>query len=198
MKDITSRFPNVMFDYLTAHPTMPMTPKAMNEAMRYIDLIESKIIEDNNLFQKDIVFNIVYSYILDLYNMITRDLPNIPLGKTSSERLYDKFTVLAYHHLNENLPISFYANALNITPKHLNRVVKNVKGSSVKHLLDEMMMQELKRVLLGTELSLLEISDRFSFSSSDAMHHFFKKHTNISPSEYRRQSNRKNIKLSNQ
>lgn len=187
MKDITSRFPNVMFDYLTAHPTMKMTPIAMDEATRYIDLIESKMNEKNNLFQKDIVFNILYSYILDLYNMINRDLPNLPLGKTATERLFDKFTVLAYHHLNENMPVSYYANALNITPKYLNKVVKTIKGSSVKQWLDEMMTQELKRVLLNTQLSILEISDRYSFSSSDAMHHFFKKHTGTSPSEYRQQ-----------
>ena len=56
MKDITSRFPNVMYDYLIAHPSMPMTDAAMDEALRYFDLIELKIKEKYNLFQKDIAF----------------------------------------------------------------------------------------------------------------------------------------------
>ena len=45
MKDVTSRFPNVMFDYLIAHPSMSMTSIAMDEALRYFDLIELKIKE---------------------------------------------------------------------------------------------------------------------------------------------------------
>lgn len=190
MKDITSRFPNVMFDYLIAHPTMNMTPAAMDEALRYFDLIELKIKEKYNLFQKDIIFNILYSYVLDMYNMINRDLPNLPLGKTANERIFDKLTLLAYHHLKENNPVSYYADALNVTPKHLSKVVKMTKGISVKQWLDGLMLQELKQTLLSTQMSIQEISDEFNFSSADAFHHFFRKHTGMSPSNYRLQTDR--------
>lgn len=193
MKDITSRFPNVMFDYLIAHPSMPMTHEAMDEALRYFDLIELKMKEKYNLFQKDIIFNILYSYALDMYNMINRDLPNLPLGKTATERIFDKFTLLAYHHIKENNPVTYYADALNVTPKHLSKVVKTVKGITVKQWLDEFMMQELKRTLLTTQQSVQEISDDYNFSSPDAFHHFFRKHTGMSPSNYRLQINPANI-----
>lgn len=190
MKDITSRFPNVMFDYLIAHSSMSMTPAAMDEALRYFDLIELKIKEKYNLFQKDIIFNILYSYILDMYNMINRDLPNLPLGKTANERIFDKFTLLAYHHIKENNSVGYYADALNITPKHLSKVVKMIKGISVKQWLDEFMMQELKQILLSTQMSVQEISDEYNFSSADAFHHFFRKHAGMSPSNYRLQTDR--------
>ena len=190
IKDVTSRFPNVMFDYLIAHPSMPMTLAAMDEALRYFDLIELKIKEKYNLFQKDIIFNILYSYALDMYNMINRDLPNLPLGKTANERIFDKFTLLAYHHLKENNPVTYYADALNITPKHLSKVVKMIKGVSVKQWLDGLMMQDLKQILINTQMSVQEISDEYNFSSADAFHHFFKKHTGMSPSNYRFQTDR--------
>jgi len=190
MKDITSRFPNVMFDYLIAHPSMSMTAVAMDEALRYFDLIELKIKEKYNLFQKDIIFNILYSYVLDMYNMINRDLPNLPLGKTANERIFDKFTLLAYHHIKENNSVAYYADALNITPKHLSKVVKMMKGISVKQWLDEFMIQKLKQTLINTQLSVQEISDEYNFSSADAFHHFFRKHVGMSPSNYRIQTDR--------
>ena len=190
MKDITSRFPNVMFDYLIAHPSMHMTEVAMDEALRYFDLIELKMKEKYNLFQKDIIFNILYSYALDMYNMINRDLTNLPLGKTANERIFDKFTLLAYHHIKENNPVTYYADALNITPKHLSKVVKSIKGISLKQWLDEFMLQELKQTLLSTQLSIQQISDEYNFSSADAFHHFFRKHTGMSPSNYRLQTDR--------
>lgn len=190
MKDITSRFPNVMFDYLSAHPSMHMTSVAMDEALRYFDLIELKMKEKYNLFQKDIIFNILYSYVLDMYNMINRDLPNLPLGKTANERIFDKFTLLAWNHIRENNPVTFYADELNITSKHLSKVVKSIKGISAKQWLDEFMLQELKQALLSTQMSVQEISDEYNFSSADAFHHFFKKHTGVSPSNYRLQTDR--------
>ena len=62
MKDITSRFPNVMFDYLIAHPSMVMTPVAMDEALRYFDLIELKKADNQNLHL--IICLLCYYYIL--------------------------------------------------------------------------------------------------------------------------------------
>lgn len=193
MKDITSRFPNIMFEYLLAHPSMNMTSAAMDEAIRYFDLIELKINEKYNLFQKDIIFNILFSFVLDMYNMINRDLPNLPLGKTANERIFDKLSILLYHHLKENRPISYYADALNITPKHLSKVVKSIKNISVKQWIDDVMVYEIRQTLIGSQKSIQEISDEFSFSSSDAFHHFFRKHVGVSPSQYRHQKYDVNI-----
>ena len=52
------------------------------------------------------------------------------------------------------------------------------------------MLQELKQALLSTQMSVQEISDEYNFSSADAFHHFFKKHTGVSPSNYRLQTDR--------
>lgn len=187
MYDITSRFPNAMSDYLKQHPNIPMTPEAIDEAIRYFDLMELKMAEKFNLFQKDIIFNILYSYMLDMYNLINKKLPyvELPLGKTTVENMFDRFSSMAARHIRENNPTSYYASALNISPKHLNRIVKQQKGMSVKQWLDSYLLQEIKRELLHTSLSLKEISIEFSFPSCDSMHHFFKKHTGMSPSTYR-------------
>ena len=86
--------------------------------------------------------------------------------------------------------MTYYADALNITPKHLSKVVKSIKGISLKQWLDEFMLQELKQTLLSTQLSIQQISDEYNFSSADAFHHFFRKHTGMSPSNYRLQTDR--------
>lgn len=158
-----------------------------DEAMRYFDLIESKMREKGNLFQKDIIFNIMYSYTLDLYNMINRNLPNLPLGKTATERIFDKFTLLVHLHEKENRPVAYYADELNITPKHLSKVVKQIKGISAKQWLNEHLVYEIKQTLVCTQMSIQEVSDLYSFSSPDAMHHFFRKEVGISPSAFRQQ-----------
>lgn len=187
IKDITSRFPNVMFEYLIANPTMAMTEVAMGEAVCYFNLIQSKMDERGNLFQKDIIFNIMYSYTLDLYNMINRDLPNMPLGKTATEKIFDKFTLLVHLHEKENRSLAYYADELNITPKHLTKVVRQVKGISAKQWLNEHLIYEIKQTLVRTQMSIQEVADMYSFASTDSMHHFFKKEVGMSPSAFRQQ-----------
>ncbi len=185
MIDLTSRFPNILFDYLTTFPNYNMSDVAMEEAEKYFDLMMDKMSEEGNMFQKDIIFNILYCFLLDMYNIINRKIPNMPIGKTANERIFDRFHVLVSNHIKENQPITFYAEALNISSKHLSKVVKELKGISVKRWLDMRMILELKQTLLTTSESLKEISLQYDFSSCDSMHHFFKKHTGVSPSEYR-------------
>lgn len=185
IKDITSRYPNLLFEYLIANPTLPMTEVAMDEAMRYLDLIEAKISERGNVFQKDIIFNILYSYYLDLYNMVNRDLPNVPLGKTANERIFDKFSLLVHLHYKESQSVAFYADRLHISAKHLSRVVRMVKGVSAKKWINDHLLFEVKQTLVGSQMSIQEVSDMYSFSSPDAMHHFFRKETGMSPSAFR-------------
>ncbi len=185
MTDLTSRFPNVLFEYLNMSPNSLLSNHGVEEAIKYFNLIELKMNENGNKFQKDIIFNILYSFMLDMYNIVNRNLPDMPMGRTSNERIFDKFHILVSANIRNNLPITFYADALNVSPKHLSKVVKIVKGVSVKRWIDQRMVVELKKELLSSTESLKEISLDFNFSSCDSMHHFFRKHTGVSPSTYR-------------
>ncbi|MEO0572090.1 MAG: helix-turn-helix transcriptional regulator [Bacteroidota bacterium] len=79
-----------------------------------------------------------------------------------------------------------YAEALNITPDHLNRVIKSLTGKNPKAHLQSRITTAAKRLLYFTELSNKEIAYELGFSEPANFSAFFKKCTGVSPSEFKR------------
>ncbi|PTS95844.1 hypothetical protein DBR27_16760 [Flavobacterium sp. HMWF030] len=93
-------------------------------------------------------------------------------------------TILSIHYKKHH-HVQFYAGALFITPIYLNRVVKEVTGKSVKLLIIEAIISEAKILLEDGQISLAEIAEEMEFASASIFGIFFKKHTSLSPSDYR-------------
>jgi AraC-like DNA-binding protein len=60
---------------------------------------------------------------------------------------------------------------------------------SAKSFIDDCLLQEIKLLLLSTDLSIQELSDRLHFSDQSHLGRFFKRHTGLSPSVYRKSGN---------
>lgn len=78
-----------------------------------------------------------------------------------------------------------YADALNITPDHLNRVVKSLTGKTAKEHIQSRIVTAAKRLIYFTSLSNKEIGFELGFSEPANFSAFFKKCTGISPSKFK-------------
>ena len=64
-------------------------------------------------------------------------------------------------------------------------VLAQVGQISAKEIIDEFLTLEIKVALQSTNLSLKEIADRYNFPDQSFFGRYFKKHTGMSPKEYR-------------
>lgn len=81
--------------------------------------------------------------------------------------------------------VTFYADKLQISPNHLNKVVKGVTGKSPSVWIEESVIQEAKRLLRSTALPLGEIASMVGILDQSYFARRFKKHEGVSPREYR-------------
>lgn len=81
---------------------------------------------------------------------------------------------------------TFYANALFITPDHLNRTFKSRTGKTAKEYIQTRIVIEAKRLLYFTDLSAKEIGFDLGFNEPANFSTFFKKHTLLSPSKFKK------------
>lgn len=81
---------------------------------------------------------------------------------------------------------SLYASELNISPDHLNRVVKSLIGETAKKYIQSRICIAAKRMLYYSELSSKEIGYRLGFLEPANFSAFFKKCTGKSPSQFRK------------
>jgi len=85
---------------------------------------------------------------------------------------------------------SYYANGLYITPDHLNRTIKAKMGTTAKDYIQARIITEAKRLLYFTDLSTKEIGYELGFNEPANFSAFFKKHTKLSPLNFRKSENR--------
>lgn len=80
----------------------------------------------------------------------------------------------------------FYADRLCITPSYLGAVVKEVSGETVMTWIERNITMHAKSMLKYSDKMVFEIADELNFSGPSVFTKFFKRHTGLTPKEYRR------------
>jgi AraC family transcriptional regulator, transcriptional activator of pobA len=84
-----------------------------------------------------------------------------------------------------NLKVNEVASALNISPQHLNAILKKASGKSASELISEQVLLEAKRYLLHTDKTVSEIAFALSFTDPSHFVKHFKKSTGETPQAFR-------------
>jgi AraC-like DNA-binding protein len=89
-------------------------------------------------------------------------------------------------NLSEPLTIDDLAAAAMFSKFHFTRIFQRVTGVSPGRFLSALRLQEAKRLLLSTSLSVTEITHRVGYSSVGTFSTRFKESVGLAPSEFRR------------
>ena len=85
-----------------------------------------------------------------------------------------------------NRSVSYYAEALHISPVYLNEVVKNVTGESVSKYIQNELILRAKRMLVYTSLNVREISIDLGIEDYAYFTRLFTKAVGVNPTSYRK------------
>lgn len=81
--------------------------------------------------------------------------------------------------------VNFYANQLNVSKRHLDRITHTILGKSVKTLISEYVVLKAKAAILQNDLGLLAISENLGFKSLSHFSKFFKNNVGVSPINFK-------------
>lgn len=101
------------------------------------------------------------------------------------DALVQRYLALTEQHFREHRPLSFYAEALGVTPDHLSRTCRNVTRESALQLLHERLMLEARRLLAYTPMSVAEVAAAIGYQDPAYFSKFFTRAVGHSPSWYR-------------
>ncbi|WP_312715467.1 helix-turn-helix domain-containing protein [Sphingobacterium multivorum] len=139
----------------------------------------------------DYTTEIVESYFTGLayrlMEIVDNDNQELQGKMTLPEKLVYDFTSLVSDHYLTDKQVSFYANQLLISERHLGTVVKRETGKTPVMIINEFLVNEAKAQLADFSLSLAEIAQNLHFSDQNLFSHFFKKQVKISPTQYRKE-----------
>jgi AraC family transcriptional activator of pobA len=97
----------------------------------------------------------------------------------------DRLDALVATHAREHRPISFYASELGVSPTHLNRLVAASSGRNMTALLAETLLEEARRLLVFTGLSVRDVAANLGFADAAYFSRFFSGRAGMTPRAYR-------------
>ena len=107
---------------------------------------------------------------------------------TPQQLLFQKFIQLVNNFYIEKRTIEEYAQLLNITPNHLSQSVKLASGKNALSFINDRILSEAKSLIQFTDFDISEIAYQLNFSDPANFGKYFKKHTELTPLEFRKQS----------
>ncbi|MDE7159665.1 MAG: helix-turn-helix domain-containing protein [Muribaculaceae bacterium] len=108
------------------------------------------------------------------------------MRKSRREEIMARFLLAVTENFRHERHVTFYADLLCITPKHLSAVVKGISGRTAGDWIDSYVIMEAKVMLLSTDCTIQEIAAKLNFANQSFFGKYFKHLTGISPSEYRK------------
>ncbi|MBT2561382.1 helix-turn-helix domain-containing protein [Pedobacter sp. ISL-68] len=107
------------------------------------------------------------------------------LSEHQNNRHLQGFIKLVEEHCLEVHEVQFYADKLFISANYLNKIVRELLGTTSKKYIASKIAQEARNLLNFTDLSISEISDQLKFESPSYFTRFFKKSVGLKPKEFR-------------
>ena len=118
-----------------------------------------------------------------LLNVINR-LNILSTSNSNDFNLYQKCREWIDRHSVDNINAQLAADAMQCSVAHLNRIVKKYSGYCLSDVIAKKRIWEIER-LLKTH-STKDISDKLHFASPELLRKFFKYHTGLSLTEYKK------------
>lgn len=111
---------------------------------------------------------------------------NVPFVLDEKRIQLIKFINLIDENYLKGFSVSEYARLLMISSRTLSDLTNQLLNKTPSLMIQERIILEAKRLLLHSELNVNQIGYRLGFDDPSYFVKYFKKHTNVSPSEFRK------------
>ena len=145
-------------------------------------------LERNNYIElslRHLFCSIIYR-IYDVVASATNSSERRSATKELNAQYFERLMQLLADNFREERSVEFYAEKMNISSKHLSRVIRTFTGKSVHQWIDDFVALEIKNLLRYSDMSVQQISYALNFPNPSFMGQYFKRITGMTPGEYRK------------
>lgn len=158
-------------------------------ASERINALFERLCEENSMSvpNKEIIRVYLTAVLVEADSLYNK---NAALNNSSGEQMCNRFLDMLFHTAETSVkqPVSEYAARLNITPNHLNKVIRGVTGKSPSEWIEESIMVRAKMLLRNTSKPLNDIASELGIHDQSYFARRFKRHEGLTPTQYRAQS----------
>lgn len=176
------------FDY-TSNEALHLSCGEIEIYRGVLEMIRQELHRSIDKHSKELIVSnieLLLNYCLRFYDrqFVTREEINHTVVK--------KFTSLLDHYLKEKaeqdgLPtVAYFASECCYSPKYFGELVKAETGRTAKDFINDRVLSFAKQLLNDETLNITQVSNMLGFDYPQHFVRFFKSHTGMTPSEYRK------------
>lgn len=178
-----------IYDFPFFHTTLRSPVLYLKEDIERITSILDDVLlefDTKQVFGKQSVIRSMLEILLVLLSRAygVEEVQNETIAQINTSRIR-KLECLIDANFIEHRTVSFYADKLNLTARHLNNVVKTGTGRSISDMITSRVLAEAKRLLLNSDETVAEIAWKLNFSDKAYFHRLFKTNTTYTPEGFR-------------
>lgn len=163
------------------------TPDAANLSNLFKQFIHYDKQGGDYIFKPQIIRSLTEVLFCEIARLASQNIKNIPVVPSRKREILSNFYLLLKQSFRQEHRVQFYASELDITPKHLSVITKELTGKPAIELIQNVLVEEAK-CLLRQGLSVGEIAKQLHFSDQSFFGKFFKRNVGISPKEFRQKA----------
>jgi AraC-like DNA-binding protein len=168
-------------------PACLLTDEEMAQYMKAVELME--IISNTPVSRFPHRHDMLLSQtdiMADMLDAFRREMDDDARLHNRGYTVFNEFCHLLAMHYREQHEVAFYAEKAHLTTRHFSVVIKNEVGLSASDYIEQYLATQAKNLLSSRpDLSVQQISDHLGYADSPSFSRFFKRHTGITPGEFR-------------
>ena len=168
------------------NPVVALTPREIEVYTNYYRVIGEKILDTRHHYQDELVKTWLLAMFYDMSNVIWRVDQNEKKAQSRADIVFSRFIRLLEEHYRTERRVNWYAKQLEITPKYLSEVVKEVSKRTPNDWIDHYVILEIRVLLKNSTKSIKEITEELNFPNQSFFGKYFKEHVGVSPLAYRK------------
>lgn len=175
------------FFYMRRNFRYALTDAEVRRFLHFCNLIEFRLEKVQAIYRKETALHLFRVFYWDFYLHYKDNCEREKSVRFSNkESIAFRFTMLITEHHKEHRDVAFYAGKLCISPKYLTMVVREINGQAARDYIAGYVILEMKALLRDANLDIKDIVRLTGFPDQSSLSCYFRRHTGMSPSEYRK------------
>lgn len=177
-----------LFPYYISHPFIIRTEEDASWILSSLSMLQELAKHKEYHYRIEMGQCILRYLLMNICNQAIGVEPKeeITNAKIHANEYFNRLVFLLSRHCVKQRSVSYYASRLCVSAKHLNEICKRVSHSTVKEVIDQYVITQLKNEIATSDKTIAEISDEYNFPSSSFFCRYFKKFTAVTPMEFRK------------
>ncbi len=182
--------PAFRFRFHTYNEGISLSKSDTNRLAKDIANLIDSLKRTNHNYSGEVNYAYFYIMLTDLADIIWKKTeeagqPEHNVNLSRPESIIRDFVNLLSENVEKETSIGFYADTLCISKQYLSLVVKQKTQRSIGQVIATLRVEKASKLLRDPDLTIQQIADKLSFADQSTFGKFFKRHTGVSPLQYR-------------